>query len=127
MNFLPATPVRDDGKLLLVATDNSFRIQVPQGLWARLDRSGAKQVDLGIRPIHLEVVEQPTSSLEEINATVSTFESLGEEGQLAATVGGSTVLAVTSPLLHLARKDPVKLRLRPDRIHLFDTASQAAI
>ncbi len=127
MNFLPAVPVREDGQLLLAAADASFRIPVPQGLQARLDRSGASQVDLGIRPIHLEVVEQAGNSLDAIDATVSTFESLGEEGQLAATVGGSTVLAVTSPLLRLARKDPVKLRLRPDRIHLFDTATQAAI
>ncbi|MCB9114725.1 MAG: ABC transporter ATP-binding protein [Caldilinea sp.] len=127
MNFLPATPVREDGTFLLVAADNSFRIRVPESLHERLERSGAKKVDVGIRPIHLEVVDQPADALEEIDATVATFESLGEEGQLAAVVGTQTVLAVTSPLLRLDRSDAVKLRLRPDRIHLFDAATQAAI
>ena len=127
MNFLPATLARADGTLLLVATDNSFRIRVPEPLRARLERSSAQKIDVGIRPIHLEVVEQPGDSLEEIVATVSTFESLGEEGQLAATVGTQTVLAVTSPLLHLERSEAVRLRLRPNRIQIFDAATQAAI
>lgn len=127
MNFLPATPAREDGELFLVAADNSFRIRVPQAQRERIERSKAQKVDVGIRPIHLEVIEQPGEVLDAINATVVTFESLGEEGQLAATVGTSTVLAVTSPLLRLDRKDPVRLRLRPDRIQLFDAATQAAI
>jgi ABC-type sugar transport system ATPase subunit len=63
----------------------------------------------------------------EIRGTVHTYESLGEEGQLAAMIGSSTVLVVTPPDLRLNRGDPVTLRLRSDHIHLFDAATQAAI
>lgn len=125
MNFLPVTPVREGEKLHLAAVDGSFRILLTDALRTRVERSGAQKIDLGIRPIHMEVVEDEGDNI--VDATVVTFESLGEEGQLAATVGTSTVLVVTSPWLRLDRGDAVRLRLRSERLHLFDAATQAAI
>lgn len=125
MNFLPVTPVREAEKLHLAAVDGSFRILLTDALKIRVERSGAQKIDLGIRPIHMEVVEDESDNT--VDATVVTFESLGEEGQLAATVGTSTVLVVTSPWLRLDRGDAVRLRLRSERLHLFDAATQAAI
>jgi multiple sugar transport system ATP-binding protein len=125
MNFLPMTPVREAEKLHLAAVDGSFHILLADALKTRVERSGAQKIDLGIRPIHVEVVEEGDDNT--VDATVVTFESLGEEGQLAATVGTSTVLVVTSPWLRLDRGDAVRLRLRPERLHLFDAATQAAI
>lgn len=125
MNFLPMTPIREAEELYLAAVDGSFRILLTDALKTRIEQSGAQKIDLGIRPIHMEVVEDGGDNT--VDATVVTFESLGEEGQLAATVGTSTMLVVTSPWLRLDRGDAVRLRLRPERLHLFDAATQAAI
>lgn len=127
MNFLPCLPVGEEGKLFLKAADASFRIQLPDALRAKVETSDAKQVDLGVRPVHLEVTTPAESGASELRGAVHTYESLGEEGQLAARIGASTVLVVTPPTLRLKRGDAVTLRLRQDHIHLFDAATQAAL
>jgi multiple sugar transport system ATP-binding protein len=127
MNFLSCQPVSENGSLYLVAADASFRIRLTDTLRAKVQASDARQIHLGIRPVHMEVVAPSDSGASAIDGTVHTYESLGEEGQLAATIGTATVLVVTPPDLRLNRGDPVTLRLRADHIHLFDATTQAAI
>ena len=55
MNFLATEPVSGDGKLVLKATDGAFQVQLPDSLAARVLQSNAKKVDLGIRPVHMEL------------------------------------------------------------------------
>jgi len=76
---------------------------------------------------YMEVVAPSESGVSEMKGAVATYESLGEEGQLAATIGNATVLVVTPPTLRLQRGEAVTLRLRPDHIHLFDASTQAAL
>jgi multiple sugar transport system ATP-binding protein len=138
MNFLPCTAVSENGRMMMVGADGdrtrfgqtglgSFHLPLPDELCAKVNASRVQKIDLGIRPVHLDVVPSPKEGQPELSARVITYESLGEEGQLAASVGGSTVLVVTPPGLHLASGDPVTLRLRPDRIHLFDGETQNAL
>jgi len=127
MNFLACVPVIEDGALYLAAADASFKVRLPDALRTKIERAGAQKVDLGVRPVHLEVVAPSESGAGELSGTVHTYESLGEEGQLAAKIGTTTVLVVTPPDLRLKRGDPVTLRLRADHIHLFDAATQAAL
>lgn len=137
MNFLPCTAVNEDGSMVMAAADGDptgfgrtgfgFRLQLPDHLRARVNASGVQKIDLGIRPVHLDVVSAPKEGQADLPGRVITYESLGEEGQLAARVGGSTVLVVTPPGLHLTPGDPLTLRLRPDRIHLFDAETQNAL
>ncbi|MFO7633781.1 MAG: ABC transporter ATP-binding protein [Caldilinea sp.] len=127
MNFLSCLPVSEDGSFFLTAADASFKIRLPDALRASVEGAGVKKINLGIRPVHMEVAPPSDSGISEMNGKVVTYESLGEEGQLAATIGTSTVLVVTPPTLRLARGEAVTLRLRPDHIHLFDAATQAAL
>ncbi len=128
MNFLPAEPASVDGKLVLKATDGAFQVQLPDNLAARVQQSKAKKVDLGIRPVHMELLPSgPTDGQVAVNGEVMTYEDLGEEGQLAVRVGGTQVLAVTSPALQLVRGDKAALTMRPERIHLFDGDTQNSI
>jgi len=127
MNILPTKPVQEEGTLWLAALDGGFRLPLPDALRVKVERSNAQIIDLGVRPIHIGVLDPSNDAADALPATVQTFESLGEEGQLAAQLGSSTVLVVTSPLLQLERGDPVKLRFRPDRVHLFDAATQQAL
>jgi len=127
MNFLACLPVIEGDALFLTAADASFKVRLPDTLRAKIERAGAQKVDLGIRPVHLEVAAPSEDGVSELRGTVHTYESLGEEGQLAATIGTATVLVVTPPDLRLRRGDAVTLRLRADHIHLFDAATQAAL
>lgn len=136
MNFLPCRPVAQGDQLDLQATDGSFRLTLPSELRSRVLTKSPATVTLGIRPVHIDVAGGPVvngqlsiekSVVPTVAGKVSTYESLGEEGQLAATVGKSTVLVVTSPGQQLQRGEPVTLQLRSERLHLFDSASQVAL
>jgi multiple sugar transport system ATP-binding protein len=137
MNFLPCTAVSENGGTVMMAADaqtgsggtglGSFRLQLPDELRGKVMAAGVERVDLGIRPVHLDVVSSQGEGEPVLPGRVITYESLGEEGQLAAAVGGATVLVVTPPGLPLTPGEPITLRLRPDRIHLFDAATQNAL
>ena len=62
-----------------------------------------------------------------LDGVVYTYESLSEEGQLAAKVGNNTLLSITETGRRHTRGEAVTLRLRPDRIHLFDGETQQAL
>jgi multiple sugar transport system ATP-binding protein len=127
MNFLASKPVSKGNTMLLVAEDGSFRIKLPDALRTRVLNAKAQKVDIGIRPIHIDVVEELGDGDSVMTGKVVTYESLGEEGQIAATVGDASVLVVTSPTLRLERGQSVTLRLHPERINLFDATTQQAI
>lgn len=128
MNFLPTEPVSNDGQLFLQAADGSFKIRLPDSLAARVRTVAVKKVDIGIRPVHMELLQSaPRSDQVMLEGSIITYEDLGEEGQLAVKVGGSQVLAVTPPALHLRRGEKATLAMRPDRVQLFDGDTQKAL
>jgi multiple sugar transport system ATP-binding protein len=128
MNFLPTEPISSDGKLALQATDGAFRVQLPDNLAARVRKGKPKKVDIGIRPVHMELLQAAATDQQVVlDVDIITYEDLGEEGQLAARVGNTQVLAVTPPALQLERGEKAILAMRSDRIHLFDGDTQNAL
>ncbi len=128
MNFLATEPLSSDGKLSLQATDGAFRVQLPDILATRVTSANPKKVDIGIRPVHMELLHAaPGDGQVALQGDIFTYEDLGEEGQLAVRVGGTQVLAVTPPALELARGDKAILAMRADRVHLFDGDTQNAL
>jgi len=130
MNFLPSQPVSSDGKLLLQAADGSFRIALPDALAARVQGTKSGKVDIGIRPIHMELAHSAGANgggQVVLDGTIVTYEDLGEEGQLAVNIGSSQVLAVTPAALQLRRGDKATLTMRADHVHLFDGDTQNAL
>lgn len=128
MNFLPAEPLSSDGKLSLAATDGSFQVALPDPLAARVLAAGPKKVDIGIRPVHMELLgSTPANGSPSLTGSIITYEDLGEEGQLAVQVGSTQVLAVTPPALQLVRGEKTTLTMRADRVHLFDADTQIAL
>ncbi len=128
MNFLATQPAGSGSDLHLRAPDGSFVLQLPDGLRSRVLAAKPKQVDIGIRPVHVELAMGAADDDQvALVGDVITYEDLGEEGQLAVRVGGSKVLAVTPPALNLARGSKATLLMRPERLHLFDSESQKAL
>ena len=127
MNFLPCRPVVSNGGMELAAEDGSFSVRLPAELASRVANKHASKINLGVRPIHITLGRPANISALELPASVFTYESLGEEGQLAAQVGKNQVLVVTPPGQALKRGDNLSLHMRTDRIHLFDASSGNAL
>ena len=128
MNFLTCTPKSEDGKLYLHAEDESFKLALPPELKAKVDAADIDRLHLGVRPTDLLIPNGAAiDHTLKLDATVSTYESLGEEGQLAAKVGDSAILVVTPPFLELEGGDPVTLAMHTERVHLFDAATGQAL
>ena len=81
---------------------------------------------LGVRPIHIVAHQQPSSAAP-IAGIVSTYESLGEEGQLAVDVGSAQVLVVAPFNEIYEPNQKVWLELRTRYIHLFDANTGVAL
>jgi multiple sugar transport system ATP-binding protein len=121
MNFLETEAQSEDGAVTLQAVDGTFRLKLPPELGQKVEQSGARHINVGIRPIDFTAQHTPSDNgVLEFAGSVYTFESLGEEGQLAAQVGARQVLVVTSHLASFQRGENVWLQPRADRIHLFN-------
>jgi ABC-type sugar transport system ATPase subunit len=103
MNLLPVT--LEGGEAVLGSGDRTpIAGAPPQG-----------RADLGIRPEDVALAE------EGVPATVQLVEELGDARIVHAALSDGTVLAVRHPGAGTApkRRDAVRLRLDPDRLHLF--------
>jgi multiple sugar transport system ATP-binding protein len=128
MNFLECELRAKQDELYLHAADDSFTLKLPPDLRARANSADNGHIHLGIRPTDLTISSgEASDDTLHLRAVVSTYESLGEEGQLAAKVGKYDVLVVTPPFLDLTRGDTVTLNMRTDHVHLFDAATQMAL
>jgi multiple sugar transport system ATP-binding protein len=128
MNFLLCQPENQDGNLILRAIDGSFGLKLPAELGRKVTDKGVTRVNLGIRPIHLVASHSASGNgTAEMEATVYTYEALGEEGQLAAKLGGSQVLVVTPADEMFERDTKVWLQPRLSHIHLFDAETGMAL
>jgi multiple sugar transport system ATP-binding protein len=128
MNFLACQPVSEGGEFGLQATDGRFRVTLPAELGRKVGNATVNKVNLGIRPIHVTARHRPASNgAVELQGAVYTFESLGEEGQLAANVGQSQMLVVTSPSERFERDEKVWLEMQINRIHLFNADTGLAL
>ena len=54
-------------------------------------------------------------------------EKLGSEILLDLQVGDQTMVAAVEPTVRAKRGDKLRFVVRPDRLHFFDKASEAAI
>jgi multiple sugar transport system ATP-binding protein len=128
MNFLPCTASSQRGEVLLRATDGSFSVKLPPELAHKVQRHNSDQIEIGIRPINIAAAHRPNGNgAVEVEASVFTFEALGEEGQLAATVGDQQVLVVTPATDHFEHGSKVWLEMQTRRLHLFDAKTGLAL
>jgi multiple sugar transport system ATP-binding protein len=128
MNMLPCAPKSEGGELFLEADDGSFRLKLTPELRAVVLTTSPRKTKLGVRPIHFEARVSPQGDGRlELPGTVFTYESLGEQGQLAVRIGESIILAVIPPDVRFSENQAVWLQARSDRTHLFDAETGLAI
>jgi multiple sugar transport system ATP-binding protein len=125
MNFAAVT-VSDGGGALWAANDG-LKIKVPAPLSNRVARYVGQPLTLGIRPEDLRIANGSDPADLSFAATVEVVERLGSEILLDVKVGGGSMVASVEPTARAKMHDEVRLAINPDRLHFFDTASEAAV
>src|SRR5471032_3172594 len=125
MNFADVTLVENGGKPMAEAP--GLRIMLPDALAARARIKVGRKATLGIRPedIHLASAADPPEYCFE--AVVEVVEQLGSEILLDTRAGAALMVASVEPTVKVRAHDKLKLALKPERLHLFDAESEAAI
>jgi multiple sugar transport system ATP-binding protein len=125
MNF---APVRlSNGKDGLRADNPGFGIDVPAEIRPRLQAYAGREVIMGIRPEDLQVANGSHPPGLCFDAMVEVVERLGAEILLDLQVGEQTMVAAVEPSIRAKRGDKLRFALSPERLHFFDTNSEAAI
>jgi ABC-type sugar transport system ATPase subunit len=128
MNLLPARCREDGGQMRLHGA--GFELRAPDWLRARL-KGPDHALTVGIRPQSLRVV--PASAAQApapLSIDVDVVEYLGTESQVVgalAAAGGPRVTATVPGDAHALVHTRVGLSAEPDQLHVFDTASGAAL
>jgi multiple sugar transport system ATP-binding protein len=125
MNFADVTVADANGALW--AESPGFRVKVPPAQADRMRAKKGERVTLGIRPedVHPATGSDPKDYV--FDATVEVVEPLGSEILLDIRAGTSMMVARVDPTVRVKVHESVRLALDPERLHFFDTKSEASI
>lgn len=128
MNVFPGTVANGNGPLRL-KTDQ-FELDLPDELASRLRNHPEQQVNFGIRPEDLEVVEFAEHVDEDntIQLPVRFVEPLGSETLLHLDgPEGETIVAKVDPRARVDPGETVKLAVTTDHLHAFNRETEQTI
>src|SRR5215468_8711958 len=125
MNFADVTLNGGNGKLWAEAP--GLKIGVPEPLAGRVNGHSGKAAILGIRPEDLHVAGPADPAEHCFEVEVEVVEQLGSEILLDTRAGKSLFVASVDPMLRTRVHERLKLAINPNRLHLFDAATEAAI
>jgi len=125
MNFANVQVTERDGGIW--AENAGLKIRLPAPVADRLRRHTGRNAVLGIRPEDLHVANGADPVDLTFHAEVEVIEQLGPEILLDMRVGNDTMVAAVEPTVRTRVHDKLRLALNPDRMHFFDTETEAAI
>ena len=125
MNFANVKVTEANGSLL--AENAGLRIKLPDETAQRLRGHTGRDVTLGIRPEDLYVASAATANDPSFDAVIEVVEQLGSEILLDMKVGESMMVASVEPSVRVKVRDKLRLAMRPSRLHVFDSQTEAAI
>jgi multiple sugar transport system ATP-binding protein len=125
MNFADVTLSGGNGKLWAEAP--GLKIGLPESLSSRFNGGSGAKATMGIRPEDLHVAGPADPAELCFEAEVEVIEQLGSEILLDTRAGNSTFVASVDPLLRTKVHERLKLAINPNRLHLFDAVTEAAI
>src|SRR6266478_6644326 len=125
MNFATVQISETNGALW--AGNEGMRIKVPAEIAGRLGRHVRGYVTMGIRPEDLHVATGADPEELSFDAMIEVIEKLGSEILLDVAVGPHTMVASVDPSVRGNVHERLRLALNPERLHFFDTRSEAVI
>ena len=82
---------------------------------------------MGIRPEDLHLASAADPAELGFDTAVEVIEKLGSEILLDVAVGSHSMVASVDPSIRVNVHDRLRLALNPERLHFFDTRSEAVI
>jgi multiple sugar transport system ATP-binding protein len=125
MNFAEVTLAENGGKPMAEA--QGLRIMLPDALAARARKKAGRKATLGIRPEDIHIAGASDQPEHCFDANIEVVEQLGSEILLDTRVGPATMVASVDPMVRVRAHDTLRLAMKPERLHLFDAESEAAI
>jgi len=125
MNFAEVTLNEANGDLW--AENSGLRVKVPADSAARLRPYKGQPITMGVRPEDLHVGSGADAPGTSIDAVVDVVEPLGSEILLDVRIGSNNMVARVEPTVRVKVHEPMKLALTPERLHFFDTKTEAAV
>src|SRR6266478_4446512 len=125
MNFATVQISETNGALWVA--NEGLRIKVPAEIAGRLGRHVRSDVTMGIRPEDLHVASADDPAELGFDAMIEVIEKLGSEILLDVAVGPHTMVASVDPGIRVNVHERLRLALNPERLHFFDTRSEAVI
>src|SRR5881394_3075955 len=125
MNFADVRIAGENGGIW--AEGDGIRLQVPGHMSNRVGGHAGKAVTLGIRPEDMRIARDSDPADMNIGAVVEVVERLGSEILLDVAVGPVTMVASVEPTVTAKVHEKLQLAVNPQRLHFFDSESEAAI
>jgi multiple sugar transport system ATP-binding protein len=125
MNFANVRITGENGGVW--AEGDGIRLKVPGHMSNRLGGHAGKAVTLGIRPEDMRVARESDPAELNLGAVVEVVERLGSEILLDVAVGPVTMVASVEPTNTAKVHEKLQLAVNPERLHFFDSESEAAI
>jgi multiple sugar transport system ATP-binding protein len=111
----------------LWAEAEGLRIRVPLEFSERMRANGGKRLTLGIRPEAFRIANGTDPSEYTFASAVDVVEPLGNEILLNFRAGGVPMVARVDPGVRVKAHENIRFALDPERLHFFDTKTEAAI
>ena len=125
MNFATVRIGAENGGLW--AASEGIKIKVPAALTDHMAPYAGREVTLGVRPEDMRIAADSDPADLTIDAVVEVVERLGSVILLDVAVGPTTMVASVEPTTGAKVHEKLRLALNPNRLHFFDTESEAAI
>jgi multiple sugar transport system ATP-binding protein len=125
MNFAAVTVTESNGSL--IAESSGLRIKLPDETARRLRGQARREITLGVRPEDLTVAGDADLDRPCFDAVIEVVEQLGSEILLDMKVGDSLMVASVEPTVPVKVRDKLRFAIRPSKLHMFDSKTEAAI
>jgi multiple sugar transport system ATP-binding protein len=125
MNFVNVTVAENNGAVWVA--NPGFRLQVPDPCAGKLRGYVGGELWLGIRPEDLRVATGADGNPMSFDVVVEVVERLGSETLLDVKAGPCAMVAAVEADIHAKIRDTLRLSPNPERLHFFDTKTEAAI
>lgn len=124
MNFLEGEVQARDGEMFVQGT--GFDLKLSEAKAQAAAQHGSRDVILGVRPSDLTYTPDAEAH-RSLNLDVQVAEYVGAQSVLLCRCGPDTVTVEVNSETPMATGKTLTFAVNPDRIHLFDRASEAAL
>lgn len=126
MNLVNCQVKGNNGQLQLIGNSGNFSLDVPAQLSQNLNRRSLSNVLVGIRPLHMHVVNDGQQN-NSCQGKVYVYERLGTKGVLTASVGENKLDVITPIESDFKIDDRVNISIDNQHITLFDAQTERNI